>query len=99
MVENYAESGRWGNRPAQVIVRSHRHRYSEWRHYGSRGLQITAITPSWQLKTGYVYKGQAKMSQPQLGGILIRVGDEELHTRAMVWAMGRSKTEVYGAKG
>jgi hypothetical protein len=35
------------------------------------------------------------MSQPQIGGILIRCGDEELHTRAQVWAMGRPKTERY----
>jgi hypothetical protein len=96
MVENYVESGRWGYRAAQVIVRSHRHRFYETRHYGDKGLQISVVTPAWQLKTGYVYRGQGRMSEPQIGGILVRVGDEELHTRAIVWPLKRSKPEVYG---
>lgn len=91
MVENYVESGRWGFRSAQVVVRSHRHRYGEWRQYGDKGLQISVVSPAWQMKTPYVYRIQARMSQPQLGGLLIRAGDEELHTRAMVWGIGRSK--------
>lgn len=95
MVENYVESGRWGERAAQVTVRSHRHRYGKWEQYGHKGLQISLVTPAWQMKTGYVFRGQGKMTQPQLGGALIRVGDEELHTRAMVWAMSRPKTVEY----
>lgn len=97
MVENYVESGRWGHRAAQVVVRSHRHRFYEARHYGERGLQISVVTPAWQLKTPFVHRTAGRMSEPQIGGILIRVGDEELHTRAKVWGMGRSKPEVYGA--
>jgi len=93
MSENYSEAGRWGEHPAQVVIRSHRHRYGMWQHYGKHGLQMVVTTPAWQLKTGYVFRGQAKMSQPQIGGVLIRCGDEELHTRAMVWAMARSQTE------
>lgn len=99
MVENYVESGRWGHRAAQVIARAHRHRYYETRHYGDRGLQISVVGPSFQLKTGFVFRTQGRMSEPQIGGYMIRAGDEELHTRAMVWPIGRSRTEVYGGKG
>jgi hypothetical protein len=97
MVENYVESGRWGSRAAQVIVRSHRHRFYETRHYSDKGLAISVVTPAWQLKGPFVFRTQARMSEPQIGGILIRVGDEELHTRAIVWPIKRSRTEVYGA--
>ena len=98
MVTNYVESGRWGYRAAQVIVRSHLHVYEESREYGDGGLRISLITPAWQLKTSYVYRNRARMSEPQLGGVLIRKGNEELHTRAIVYPMQRSKPEVYGGK-
>jgi hypothetical protein len=95
MVESFVESGRWGNRAPQVIVRSHRHRYGEWRVFGDRGLLISCVTPAWQGKTPYTYRiAGGRLSQPQTGGLIIRAGDEELHTRAMVWPMLRTKTEV-----
>ena len=97
MVENYVESGRWGYRAAQVIVRSHRHRYYETRHYGVDGLRIAAVTAAFQLKTPFVHRTAARMSEPQLGGLLIRKSaSEELHTRAIVYPMRRGKVEVYG---
>lgn len=97
MVENYVESGRWGYQPAQVIVRSHRHRYYKTEQYGDKGLHISTVTPGWQLKTPYVYRlAGGRLAPPQIGGVLIRAGDEELHTRAMVWSMGRPQVEHYG---
>lgn len=97
MVEAYVEAGRWGNKAPQVIVRGHRHRYGEWRMFGQDGLQITLTVPSWQLKTAFSHRmATGRLSQPQLGGALIRVGDEELHSRAMVWPIERPRTEVYG---
>jgi hypothetical protein len=98
MVENYVESGRWGYDAAQVLVRSHRHRFSEVRMYGAKGLQISTVTPAWQLKTPYTFKiAGARVSPPQMGGIIIRAGEEELYTRACVWPIERPATEVYGA--
>lgn len=98
MAEAYVEAGRWGARAPQVIVRSHRHRFGEWRMFGQDGLQIICTTPAWQLKTAYVHRlTTGRLSQPQLGGALIRVGDEELHTRAIVWPLERPATESYGA--
>jgi hypothetical protein len=96
MVEAYVEAGRWGRTPPQVMIRSHRHRYSEFRVYGNRGLHIVSITPGWQLKTPYVFRLQARLSEPQLGGVVVRVGDEELHTRALVKSMDRQPVEVIG---
>lgn len=97
MVEAFVESGRWGKRAPQVIVRSHRHRYGKFEQYGDKGLQISLATPAWQLKTPYVHRlALGRLSQPQIGGVLVRVGDEEMYTRAMVWPLERPEAEVYG---
>lgn len=96
MVENYVEAGRWGLRPAQVIVRSHRHRYYETRHYGAHGLQISVVSPAFQMRTPYSFRIQSRMSEPQIGGLCVVAGDEELYTRAIVWPMDRSPMVTYG---
>lgn len=94
MVESFVESGRWGDEPPQVIVRSHRHRHFETRIAVAGGYGIATITPAWQLKTPFTWKiPGARLSQPQLGGVLIRAGDEELHTRFFVRRMERSREE------
>jgi hypothetical protein len=97
LVEAYVEAARWGHPADEILVRSHRHRFYEVRHYGAGGMRTCTVTAGFQLKTPWIYKTQARMSEPQIGGILIRVSDsEELHTRAIVWPMQRSKPEVYG---
>ena len=94
MVEGYVEAGRWGRPPAQVTVRSHRHRYYKTEQYGEKGLHISLVTPAWQGKTPFAHR-VARFSEPQIGGIAIRAGeDEPIYTRAMVWAMERSPVEV-----
>jgi hypothetical protein len=99
LVEAYVEAGRWGRKAPQVVVRSHRHRYGEWRQYGEKGLVISLATPAWQLRTPYSFRLQGgRLSEPQLGGVLVRAGDEELHTRAMVWSMDRAPEETHGGK-
>jgi hypothetical protein len=90
MVEMYVETGRWGQRGADVIVRSHRHRYAQVQMYGARGLQISAVTPGWQGKTPFSFRIAGRMSPPQFGGLLVRVGDEGLYTRAKVWSVQRT---------
>jgi hypothetical protein len=95
MVENYVESGRWGRGAAQVVVRSHRHRFGHWKQYGEKGMHISTTTPGWQLKTPHVFKGGGRLSQPQFGGVMIRVGDEELYTRERVWTVERPQVENY----
>lgn len=95
LVESFVEAGRWGLEPPRIIVRSHRHRYFESRISGAGGYFIGTVTPAWQLKTPHTYKiPGARLSQPQIGGIVIRQGDEELHVRAKTWQIERPKAVV-----
>jgi hypothetical protein len=84
----YNESGRWGKAPADVLVRGHRHRYSQIPMVGDRGLQICVVSPGWQGKTPFTYRlSGARMALPQFGGIVVRAGDEGLYVRAKVWTI------------
>jgi len=92
MVSMFVDAGRWKDEPPQVIVRSHRHRRYKNETDGDGGYFLVVVTPGWQLATPYTFKlATARASQPQFGGILIRVGDEELYTRAFTRRIGRSK--------
>jgi len=96
MVEAYTESGRWLQEPPDMVVRSHRHRQFEIKTATRKGYGMSIVTPAWQLKTPFVYRlGMGRSSQPQVGGYLIRVGDEDgLYTRFKVWDIERPKTEI-----
>lgn len=96
MVEAYNESGRWRQEPPDCVVRSHRHRQFEIKTATKRGYGISIVTPAWQGKTPFVYRlGMGRSSQPQMGGYLIRVGNEDgLYTRFKVWDIERTKTEI-----
>ena len=92
LVHAFVEAGRWGRSPPAVVVRSHRHRCSEIRIPSQHGYSISLVTPAWQLKTPFAYKvAGARQTTPQIGGTLIRQGDEELHTRHWVRDIARSK--------
>ena len=92
LINAYAEAGQWGRRPPNVVVRSHRHRHIETRIPTHLGYGIVFVTPGWQLKTPFAFKiAGARQSQPQLGGSLIRQGDEDWYTRHQVWTMDRPK--------
>lgn len=94
MASLFNEAGRWGHKPPQIIVRSHRHRCSEVRLPAQWGYATAFVTPAWQLKTPFVFKiAGGRNTTPQIGGSLIRLGDEELHTRHMVWDIGRPEAE------
>jgi len=96
LVEAYVDAGRWNNESPDVLVRSHRHRQFEIRIATDKGYGIPFITPGWQLKTPFVYKtGMGRSSMPQIGGYLIRTGDEDhVYTRFKVWNIQRPKEEV-----
>lgn len=93
MVEAFNEAGRWHDEPPDVVVRSHRHRQFETRIATSKGYGISLVTPGWQLKTPFTYRlASGRASTPQIGGYLIRSGDEdEIYTRFKVWKLGRTK--------
>ena len=95
MVEAFVEAGRWGDEPPQAVIRSHRHRCMMITIPTDKGYGIVAVTPGWQLKTPYTFKiAGARVGQPQFGGILVRAGDEELHTRMFVRRIERPKEEA-----
>lgn len=84
MVNHYVEAGKWGDHPYSMLVRSHRHQHDEVVQHASFGKVTAVSTPAWQLKTPYVYKISARMQQPEIGGLVIRLADKELFTRAYV---------------
>lgn len=93
----YLEAGRWGEEPPHVVVRSHRHSSIEVRLPSDDGYAIVFVTPAWQLKTPFAWRAAGpRVKTPQLGGSLIRAGDEELHTRHRVWKIKRSKEVILG---
>jgi len=90
LAESFTESGRWGDAPPDIVVRSHRHRHLEIRIPTKLGYGIAFVTPGWQLKTPFTYRiAGGRLTTPQIGGSLIRQGDADLHTRHKVWRMAR----------
>jgi hypothetical protein len=81
----FTNAGRVGYSPPDIVVRSHRHRCIEVRLPSEGGYKSALVTAAWQGKTPYVYRIPAgRTGTSQIGGSLIRQGDEELHTRHFV---------------
>jgi hypothetical protein len=94
LTASYVEAARWGREPPDFIVRSHRHRSIAVDLNSAKGYAAAIVTPAWQGKTPYVWKiPGARISEPQLGGIVIRQGDEEFYYRRKVWSFDRSLEE------
>jgi len=92
MTAEYVEAARWGREPPDYIVRSHRHRSIGVELNSAKGYAAAIVTPAWQGKTPFTWKiPGARTSEPQLGGIMIRLGDEEHYYRRRVWSMDRSE--------
>jgi hypothetical protein len=96
MVEAFNEAGRWNDKPPDVCVRSHRHRQFEIRIATENGYGISFVTPGWQLKTPFVWRlPSGRASTPQIGGYIIRYGNEDdVYTRFKVWKMSRSREVI-----
>jgi hypothetical protein len=94
LVESITEAGRWGRRFPDVVVRSHRHRYIETVIPTVNGRAFACVTPAWQLKTGYVFRvAGGRLSEPQVGGVVIRFHKDELFVRPWVQSLAREKAE------
>jgi len=92
--EAYVEAARWGDRPPDVLVRSHRHRKSEVEIETANGPATCFTTPGWQLKTPFSFRiPGARQSRPQFGGSLIRIHKGEIFTRHFVKSIERSHVE------
>ena len=95
LTEAYGEAGRWHREPPDVVARAHRHRHIEVRVPTNDGYGIVFCTASWQLKTPFSYRtAGGRVTTPQIGGSLIRQGDEDLYTRHRHWDIGRSEEVV-----
>lgn len=95
LTEAYVESGRWGNEAPDWVCRSHRHRNAEVRVQTLKGFATVFTTPGWQLKTPFAFKiAGARQSLPQIGGSLMRCGDEDLYTRHKVFTLSRSNEAI-----
>lgn len=94
LTASYVEAARWHREPPDFIVRSHRHRSIAVDLNSAKGYAAAIVTPAWQGKTPYVWKiPGARISEPQIGGILIRQGDEEFYYRRFVRSFDRSAEE------
>jgi hypothetical protein len=97
LVESFTEAGRWGHRPPDLIVRSHRHRAIETNIPTINGKARATVTPCWQGKTPFVWKiPGGRLSTPQFGGLVIRNDPKSnvLFLRERVWSIDRSPTEI-----
>lgn len=91
----FVEAARWDNEIPDVVLRSHRHRNAETRIQTHKGFATSCTTAGWQLKTPFVYRViGGRQAQPQIGGTLIRCGDEDLYTRHRLWNLPRPREEV-----
>ncbi len=94
LAAEFVEAGRWGRKPPDYVVRSHRHRSIAVDLDTGRGYAAAIVTPAWQGKTPFAWKiPGGRISEPQFGGIMIRRGDEEHFYRRKVWTIERSPEE------
>lgn len=94
LAATYNEAGRWRREPPDYVVRSHRHRFIAVDVSSAKGYAAAIVTPAWQGKTPFTWKiPGARISEPQIGGILIRQGDEEHYYRRFVRGFDRSAEE------
>ena len=92
--QSLVEAARWSERHPDVIVRSHRHRNVETRIQTANGFATACTTAGWQGKTPFVFKiAGGRQTQPQIGGTLVRSGDEDIYTRHRLWNLARPNTE------
>jgi len=93
MTNAFVEAGRWDDRAPNFLVRSHRHRNCEVRIPNALSYATAFVTSGWQLRTPLVFRLSNKMSQPMMGGSVIRWGDEDVYSRHKTWSLDRDKPE------
>ncbi len=94
LTAEFVEAARWRRRPPDYVVRSHRHRSIAVEMDSAKGYAAAICTPGFQGKTPFTWKlAGARISEPQVGGICIRQGDEEHFFRRKVWSFDRSPEE------
>ncbi len=91
-----AEAAMFGHRAPDVCVRSHVHRFCKYETAAmDRHVGLCLTTPGWQLKTPFTFRlMRAQIATPQIGGVLIVCGDEEIYERHSVKSLSRPEPEV-----
>lgn len=94
LAAEFNQAARWGEVPPDFVVRSHRHRAIAVSIPAKRGRAVSVVTACWQGKTPYVFKiPGARLSEPQIGGLLIRQGEEVFYHQEWVRSFERAKEE------
>jgi UDP-2,3-diacylglucosamine pyrophosphatase LpxH len=93
LTESFSESARWREQPPDMIVRGHRHRFVQVEIPSANTVATGVVVPGWQLKSGFVFKGGGRVSQPQIGGILISATKAGVFVRSKVWPIARPQEE------
>lgn len=92
LIESLAESARWRQSPPDIIVRAHRHRLIKTEIASGNNRAQAVVLPGWQGKTPFTWKvAGGRITQPQIGGVVLRQGDAEFFTLHKIWALSRSK--------
>lgn len=95
----FVEACKDGERPPDIVVRSHRHRWCEVRigpiKIGNEYRFATAtVTPGWQLKTPFAYRvAGGRITTPMFGAVLMRHGDRQVFTEPWVKKLKRDEPE------
>lgn len=94
LTAEFVEAARWDEDHPDYIIRSHRHRHISVELNTKRGYARAIVTPAWQGKTPFVWRVPgARLTEPQVGGICIRRGDEEHYSRSWIRTFERSREE------
>ena len=95
LVNAFTQAALEGAEPPMVVVRSHRHvAVKTEKSTDRKGYAYSLVTPGLQLKTPFAFKiAGARQAQPEIGGTLIRQGDEDHFTRNYIKRLKKPKVE------
>lgn len=95
LVYGYINSGRWGDKPPDVYVRSHKHECSVVGEPSESGMTWCWVTSPWQLGTPYMQKKPRGGAMPEVGGLILKFGDNGCYGKP--WTRKLSRPEGYVA--
>jgi hypothetical protein len=85
----YLHSGRWKDRAPDVYVRSHRHECSVVGEPSESGMTWCWVTPPWQLTTPYMHKHPRGGAMPEVGGLILKLGDNGIYGKPWIRRVSR----------
>lgn len=88
------EAGQWKQHTPDVLIRSHRHRYSQVIIPSWRGEIRAAVTPGFQLRTPFVERID-RMRLPHIGGLIILVEDGQCQIIPKIYQFTTTPIHVF----